>query len=77
MDFDWADETIHAHYGNKWLTKLLEIRGLENDPKIVRQTCEELVDKIILSATNEEREEILALATSMLNKAEELAIKNA
>ena len=42
MDFDWADETMHAHYGSVWLTKLLEVRGEENDPKIVRQRCHDL-----------------------------------
>jgi hypothetical protein len=25
MDFDWADETIHATYGNRWLKSLHEI----------------------------------------------------
>ncbi|MBT5516577.1 DUF455 family protein [Candidatus Peregrinibacteria bacterium] len=76
MDFDWADETIHAHYGNKWLTKLLEVRGANTDPKIVRQKCEELVDTIVSNATDDEREKILFLANSMLTKAGKLAKKN-
>src|SRR5206468_2761608 len=32
MDFDWADETIHAAYGTRWLTRLLELRGSAADP---------------------------------------------
>ena len=31
MDFDWADETRHAHYGNVWLEKLLQVRGADRD----------------------------------------------
>lgn len=27
MDFDWADEQIHAHYGSKWLGHFLKKRG--------------------------------------------------
>lgn len=77
MDFDWADETIHAHYGNVWLGKLLEVRGEENDPKIVRQRCQDLVDAIIADATDEEREEIVALAENMLAKAGQLIAKQA
>jgi uncharacterized ferritin-like protein (DUF455 family) len=72
MDFDWADETIHAHYGNKWLTKLLELRKMDDDPKIVRQECEQMVDRIISNAQNDERKEILSIAKTMLNKAERL-----
>jgi hypothetical protein len=71
MDFDWADETKHAHYGNYWLTKLLEVRGFENDPKIVRQRCNDLVDAIIASATEDERRQILAMANAILEKARE------
>jgi hypothetical protein len=27
MDFDWADETIHATYGNRWLRALHELNS--------------------------------------------------
>lgn len=73
MDFDWADETMHAHYGNIWLSKLLEVRDEDSDPKIVRQRCHDLVDDIIADATDEEREEILEIAERMIAKAEQLA----
>jgi CRP-like cAMP-binding protein len=63
---------MHAHYGNQWLSKLLEVRGEETDPKIVRQRCHGLVDAIIADATDEEREEIVRLADNMIAKAEKL-----
>jgi uncharacterized ferritin-like protein (DUF455 family) len=69
MDFDWADETIHAHYGNTWLSALQEARGEAVDPKSVRSRCDELVDRIIASATDAERAEILRLAQQMIDKA--------
>ncbi len=76
MDFDWADETIHAHYGKKWLTELLEKRGLEEDPKKIRHECEQMVDELVSKATAGERQEILSIANSMLSKAEKLASRN-
>ncbi len=69
MDFDWADETIHAHYGNKWLSKLLTLRQENKGPKWVRNSCNKLVDDIVADATDEERKEILELAEAMLAKA--------
>ncbi len=77
MDFDWADETIHAHYGNLWLQELQKARGEEPDPKAVRARCHELIDDIVASATDEERAEIVALADAMLAKAEMIAIGRA
>ncbi len=73
MDFDWADETIHAHYGNLWLQELQKARGEEPDPKAVRAQCQALVDAIVDSATDEERVEIAAMADAMLAKAEAIA----
>ena len=40
MDFDWADETIHAGYGKHWLKELLVVRG--EDPEAydrIRERC--------------------------------------
>jgi hypothetical protein len=73
MDFDWADETIHAHYGKMWLDKLLEVRGEAIEPAVVRQRCEDLVDAIVAEATDAERREILTLAENILTNAERLA----
>ncbi len=33
MDFDWADETMHAGYGKHWLKELLAIRGQDLDSR--------------------------------------------
>ena len=75
MDFDWADETRHAHYGNVWLTKLLELRGEDPDPRVVRARCGELVDAVVTSATDEERTEIRAIADAIVARARQLAVK--
>jgi hypothetical protein len=69
MDFDWADETKHAHYGNHWLARLLEERNEPVEPKVVRARCQELVDAIVADASEDERRQILALAEAMLDKA--------
>jgi len=70
MDFDWADETKHAHFGSVWLTRLLEARGEANDPKIIRGRCQEMVESVITSATDLERQEILLIAKAMIQKAQ-------
>ena len=69
MDFDWADETIHAHYGNLWLQEVQKERGDDPDPKTVRTRCHELIDQTVTSATDAERAEIATLAEAMLKKA--------
>lgn len=72
MDFDWADETKHAHFGNLWLTRLLKARGQENDPKIVRAKCHQMIDATIASASEAEKQEILQVAQAISDKAERL-----
>ena len=70
MDFDWADETIHAHYGTVWLRAVQEARGEAVDPTLVRDRCHALVDDIVASASDEERAAILALARNMVDRAQ-------
>ncbi len=72
MDFDWADETKHAHFGNLWLTRLLKARGQESDPKIVRAKCHQLVDATLASASEAEKQEILQVAQAITARAERL-----
>jgi hypothetical protein len=72
MDFDWADETKHAHFGNLWLTRLLKARGLESDPKVVRAKCHQLVDATIASASEAEKQEVLQMAQAITERAERL-----
>jgi hypothetical protein len=71
MDFDWADETIHAGYGKHWLKELLAIRG--EDPAAydqVRERCEKLVSDYVGTATTQEVADIKRLAGALIIKAE-------
>lgn len=70
MDFDWVAETIHANYGNHWLSVVQEVRGEVAEPNRVRDHCHALVDKIVTTATDEERRHLLALAQNMVDKAQ-------
>jgi hypothetical protein len=70
MDFDWADETLHAGYGKHWLKHLLAVRG--EDPAAydqVRERCGKLVDASVGSATAEEVAAIKKVASALLAKA--------
>ena len=73
MDFDWADETIHASYGKRWLEALLQARGA--DPAHlhqIRERCGELVAAKVLQATPEETTALRARAEGLIVKAEAL-----
>ena len=73
MDFDWADETLHASYGKRWLKELLVIRG--QDPTAyeeVRRHCEKLVADYVATATATEIRDIKMIADRLLSKASEL-----
>jgi uncharacterized ferritin-like protein (DUF455 family) len=70
MDFDWADETIHAGYGKHWLKELLTLRG--EDPTAhdtVREKCGQLVKNYIATATEEEIRDIKKIAGALLAQA--------
>ena len=71
MDFDWADETMHAHYGKVWLHALAK-KHPDRIPDIpaLRARCEELVLREIEDATEAEKEDIHTLAEAMITKAE-------
>jgi Protein of unknown function (DUF455) len=67
MEFDWADETLHAEYGRRWLKQLLATRG--DDPEgwqAVLDRCEELVANRVNQATDEDRARIVAAAEALL-----------
>jgi uncharacterized ferritin-like protein (DUF455 family) len=69
MDFDWADETIHAGYGKRWLRELLAARG--EDParsEAVRERCGELVRACVATATPEEIADITRVAQSLITE---------
>jgi Protein of unknown function (DUF455) len=74
MEFDWADETLHAEYGRRWLRRLLEARG--QDPEswpAVLERCEQLVQERIARATPEELVRIRAAADALVREAERRA----
>jgi len=70
MDFDWADETIHAGYGKHWLKELLAVRG--EDPAAyeqIRERCGQLVSDYVSTATTEEIADIKRTASALIAKA--------
>ncbi|MEP7358404.1 MAG: DUF455 family protein [Anaerolineales bacterium] len=82
MDYDWADETIHAHYGQHWLNHLVAsgyagaaALDVDNtlDVDAIRARCSELVAATAASATPAERAELRQVAEALLAKAERLA----
>jgi uncharacterized ferritin-like protein (DUF455 family) len=70
MEFDWADETLHAEYGRRWLKELLERRGADPEswPQVLER-CEQLVQARLAEATDEDREAIVARAEALLARA--------
>lgn len=67
MEFDWADETIHAEYGRRWLKELMRVRGgNEEGWQGVLAECERLVQARIAAATEEDRLRITAAADALV-----------
>jgi hypothetical protein len=76
MDFDWADETMHAGYGKRWLQKLLEIRGEDSSSyQQIRDRCGEMVRAVVETARAEEVAELTLLVDAIVAKAENPGIK--
>lgn len=71
MDFDWADETIHAHYGRRWYDALHE-KYPERIPDVdaVRDLCDRLVADEVASATDQDKNQIHEIAGALIDKAE-------
>jgi uncharacterized ferritin-like protein (DUF455 family) len=77
MDFDWADETIHAGYGKHWLKELLAVRG--EDPAAhdqVRERCAKLVGDYVATATKEEVSEIKRVANALMTQAAQKSVSH-
>lgn len=69
MDFDWADETMHASYGKHWLRELLTKRGQDADSyDQVRHRCGELVSNYVATATATEIEDLRRIADALIAK---------
>lgn len=70
MEFDWADETIHASLGKRWLTALLKARGeTAVTPDAVRRHCQELVQAYVETAALDEQAAIVQAANELVGKA--------
>ena len=74
-EFDWADETFHAKYGNRWLTVLFERRSEPpRDANEIRQTVR--TDRSRPTSRPrpiEERAEIHEIAARLLDRARQTA----
>lgn len=75
MDFDWADETIHAEYGHRWLDALHTLDPARV-PQIdaLRVTCDALVAEQVAAATPADVADIQAVAGRMIEKAQRLGM---
>lgn len=72
MEFDWADETIHASYGKHWLQVLHDKQPDKFPaPGDIPARCEALVGTLVASATETERRDINEVAENMIRKAEQ------
>ena len=70
MDFDWADETIHAGYGKRWLKELLAVRGADPGTyDAVREQCGKLMTDFVNTATVAEIAGLKKVAAALLEKA--------
>jgi hypothetical protein len=73
MDFDWADETMHASFGRRWLRELLAARG--QDPaeyERIREHCGRLVADFVATATADEVKAIKEAAARLIKRADEI-----
>ncbi|MGL4650914.1 MAG: DUF455 family protein [Caldilineaceae bacterium] len=68
MDFDWADETIHAEYGHRWL------EALNADIDAIRERCDALVAAQVAASTPADVADLRAIAAAMVAKAERNSI---
>lgn len=76
MEFDWADETIHAHYGSYWHGKLLEkLPGRVPELETLRQHCDALVRAAVDAATDADRDDIRRVAEAMIARARQMGLK--
>lgn len=72
MDFDWADEQIHAHYGARWLKYFLEKSGDSRKPIDFREQSEACVKAIRATATDKDKKEVMDTFEQTMARAKEL-----
>jgi len=70
MDFDWADETMHAGFGKHWLKEILALGDRPDlTPDAVHAHCSELVDSFVMAATPDEMKDLKQRSQDLLSKA--------
>jgi uncharacterized ferritin-like protein (DUF455 family) len=78
MDFDWADETIHAYYGKRWLNALHEAYPDQvPDIETLRDRCDWLVAQEVAGATEADRAATFEVAEAMIAKAKQIGLSQA
>jgi hypothetical protein len=70
MDFDWADEAIHAGYGRKWIKALLDLEDGARGWHDIVARCESLVQERIDARTPDEERITRAAAERLIEEAE-------
>jgi hypothetical protein len=69
MDFDWADETMHAGYGKYWLKQILALGDRPGlTPESVKTCCSELVKSFVKTAAPEEQQALQAHTARLIAK---------
>jgi len=73
MEFDWADEGMHAAYGKRWLIALIAARGLPPEAfDRIHARCGELVEETVASATPAEAADVRGIADRLRARAHAL-----
>jgi hypothetical protein len=74
MDFDWADEQIHTHYGSRWLKHFLAEQQDPRAPMDFRPDAEACVARIREQATPQDYEATERIYRQTMARARELAV---
>jgi uncharacterized ferritin-like protein (DUF455 family) len=70
MDFDWADELIHTHYGKRWLDHFLANEGAGRKVAEIKQLSEQAVIARQRGATAQDKAETQAVFERLLAAAQ-------
>lgn len=73
MDFDWADELIHTHYGKKWLDYFLTHENDTRSTNDIKDRARSCVERLQAAATEEDKETANGIVKAMLSRVEHLA----
>lgn len=73
MEFDWADETLHAAYGKRWLAALRAVYPHRiPDTQTLHDRCDALVAEEVARATDRDRAESRQIADAMVGEAKRI-----